>query len=65
MPVLIAGEDADCKERVAELAREIPNFRAVDAGPLANAALLESVTALELNLNRLHKKRTAIQILGL
>jgi 8-hydroxy-5-deazaflavin:NADPH oxidoreductase len=63
--VLIAGADADCKRRVAELTREIPNLRPVDAGPLANAALLEAVTALELNLNRLHRKRTAIQILGL
>jgi NADPH-dependent F420 reductase len=61
----IAGDDAAAKTIVAELVREIPALRPVDAGPLANAGLLESLTALELNLNRLHKAVTSIRLLGI
>lgn len=63
--VLLAGDDADAKRAVATLVRAIPDLRAVDAGPLANAGFLESLTALEISMNRLHKARTGIHILGL
>lgn len=63
--VLLAADDADAKAIVARLARSIPALRPVDAGPLANAAFLESLTALELNLNRLHRTVTAIRVLGI
>ena len=33
--------------------RDIPRLRPVDAGRLANGAFLESLTALELDLNRI------------
>jgi 8-hydroxy-5-deazaflavin:NADPH oxidoreductase len=61
----IAGDDSAAKAIVAELVREIPALRPVDAGPLANAGLLESLTALELNLNRLHKAVTSIRFVGI
>ena len=63
--VLLASDHADAKATAAALVRDIPILRPIDAGPLANAALLESITALELNLNRLHGAHTAIRILGL
>lgn len=63
--ILVAADDAGAKTSVATLVAAIPNLRAVDAGPLANAGLLEAVTALELNLNRRHKALTSIRILGL
>jgi NADPH-dependent F420 reductase len=63
--VLLASDDADAKAVVGELARAIPSLRPIDAGPLANAAFLEAVTALELNLNHIHNGLTSIRILGL
>jgi NADPH-dependent F420 reductase len=63
--VLLASDDEEAKAVVADLVRAIPALRPVDAGPLANAALLEAVTALELNVNRIHAATTTIQILGL
>ncbi len=63
--ILLASDDAEAKAVVADLVRDIPDLRPVDAGALANAAFLESITALELNLNRLHKAVTSIKILGI
>jgi NADPH-dependent F420 reductase len=63
--VLLAADDGEAKQVVARLVRNIPALRPVDAGPLANAAFLESLTALELNLNRLHRTVTAIRVLGI
>jgi NADPH-dependent F420 reductase len=63
--VLLASDHADAKTTAAALVREIPILRPIDAGPLANAGFLESITALELSLNRLHTAHTAIRILGL
>ena len=63
--ILLASDDVDAKAAVAKLVAAIPELRAVDAGPLANAGLLESLTALELNLNRIHHAVTAVRILGI
>ena len=41
----ICGDDADAKATVAELSRAM-GFEVVDAGPLANAALLEGLARL-------------------
>lgn len=62
--VLLASDDADAKATVADLVREIPDLRPLDSGPLANAEFLEAITALELNLNRIHDATTTIRILG-
>jgi NADPH-dependent F420 reductase len=63
--ILLASDDAEAKAAVGDLVRDIPDLRAIDAGPLANAGFLESIAALELNLNRLHKTVTSIEILGI
>jgi NADPH-dependent F420 reductase len=63
--VLLCGTDAAAKEAVAALIRRIPKLRPIDAGDLRIARLLESMTALLLNLNRRHKTLTSIRIVGL
>lgn len=63
---LICGDSAQAKEAVAQLAALIPGVRAVDAGPLDNARLLESAAALLISLNLRHKvKASGMRITGL
>jgi hypothetical protein len=63
--VLVCSNHAEARKRVLELVNRIPDVRGVDAGVLINARALESITALLLNLNRRHRARTSIHILGL
>jgi predicted dinucleotide-binding enzyme len=49
LTAFIAGDDADAKQTVLDLARVI-GFDAVDAGPLANARLLEPLGFLNIQL---------------
>ena len=63
---LICGDSAEAKAAVAQLAALIPGVRAVDAGPLDNARLLESAAALLISLNLRHKvKGSGMRITGL
>ena len=56
--VPVVGDDADAKETVCGLADDIEGVRPLDAGPLANAAEVETLTPLLINLaannERLH-----------
>ncbi|PWU02912.1 MAG: NADPH-dependent F420 reductase [Terriglobia bacterium] len=62
---LICGDAADAKAAVRDLAQTIPGVRAVDAGPLENARMLESAAALLIALNLRHKvKSSGIRITG-
>jgi len=63
--VVLCGNDAGARAEVAALVGLLPGLRAVDAGGIANARYLEAITALLLNLNRRHKARASIAILGL
>jgi hypothetical protein len=49
---LVVGDDGDAKETVAALADGIEGLRALDAGPIGNAAEVESLTPLLINLAR-------------
>ena len=49
---LLVSDDADAKVTVGRLAEEIDGLRALDAGPIANAAEVESVTPLVINIAR-------------
>jgi NADPH-dependent F420 reductase len=63
---LLCGDDAEAKAAVSELAGLIPGVRAVDAGPLDNARLLETAAALLISLNLRHKVRSSgMRITGL
>jgi NADPH-dependent F420 reductase len=62
---LICGDSAEAKAAVTQLAAMIPGVRAIDAGPLDNARLLESAAALLISLNLRHKvKESGMRITG-
>ncbi|WP_394738878.1 NADPH-dependent F420 reductase [Natronococcus roseus] len=52
LDTLVVGDDSDAKERVIALAEEVEGLRGLDVGPLANAAEVESVTPLVINIAR-------------
>jgi NADPH-dependent F420 reductase len=52
LDTLVVGDDPDAKDIVRRLADEIEGLRSLDAGPLANAAEVESVTPLVINIAR-------------
>jgi len=49
---VVVGDDHDAKETVMSLADDIEGLRPLDGGPLANAAEIESVTPLLINVAR-------------
>jgi NADPH-dependent F420 reductase len=51
--VLVSGS-AEPRRRVMALCALVPGLRAVDAGPLANARIVEAITALLIGLNARH-----------
>jgi hypothetical protein len=63
--VLVCCDDAGAKAAVMALAGRIAGVRPVDAGGLANARYVEELTALLLNLNRIHKTQAGIRITGI
>jgi len=64
--VLICGDSAEAKAAVADLVEKIPGARAVEAGPLENAHLVENLAALLIALNLRHKvKGSGVRITGL
>ncbi|MGH7896333.1 MAG: NADPH-dependent F420 reductase [Candidatus Binatia bacterium] len=62
--VLYCGNDEQAKGVAAHLIRRIRDLRPVDAGDLRAARAFEAITALLLNLNRKHKTKSSIRILG-
>nr|MBN1229250.1 NADPH-dependent F420 reductase [Anaerolineae bacterium] len=63
--VLITGDDAEAKQGVIELA-EAAGMRGINAGPLANAIVAESLTPLLIGLNKRYKVPGAgIRITGI
>src|SRR5262245_36367823 len=64
--ILICGDDAPAKERVAALVKLIPGLRPVDAGALQLSRIVESLTALRIGLNRRYKvHHCGIRITGM
>jgi NADPH-dependent F420 reductase len=63
--VLVCGDRAEDKERVAALVHQIPGLRAVDCGPLEMARIVEQLTPLIISINVRHKVRAGIKITGL
>ena len=50
LDTLVVGDDDDAKDIVCRLADDIDGLRALDAGPLSNAAEVESMTPLLINI---------------
>lgn len=63
--VLVCGKSREAREAVIELTAAIPGTRALDAGPLANALVLEGMTAMIINLNRRYGGEASLSISGL
>lgn len=63
--VLVTGDDPAAKAVTLELV-QAAGFMAIDAGPLANASVVEGMTALLIGINMRHKvKNSGIQITGI
>lgn len=63
--VLICGDDAKAKERLAALVTAIPGLRPLDGGALEMSRVVESITALQISLNRRYKVHgSGIRITG-
>ena len=62
---LVCGDDEAAKVRALELAAHLVTGRALDAGPLASARALESMTAVIVNLNRRYRGHAGLRIEGL
>ncbi|KLK87692.1 NADPH-dependent F420 reductase [Methanoculleus sediminis] len=55
--VAVCCDDDGAKQKVMEIVDNVPSLRAYDAGPLAAASIVESVTPLLLNIARFNKLR--------
>jgi NADPH-dependent F420 reductase len=64
--VLICADDPEARRVGIELVAMLPGARAVDAGPLRNARLIENLVSLLIAINRRNKvKHAGIRITGL
>ena len=61
----VCGDDPEAKKLAIELAGGVISGRALDAGPLASARALESMTALILNLNKRYRAHAGIRVTGI
>jgi NADPH-dependent F420 reductase len=62
--VLVCGDDEVARSTVMRLISQL-GARALDAGPLANAVALESLTPVLVHLNKRYKATTGIRFIGL
>jgi NADPH-dependent F420 reductase len=63
--VLICGDKKVDKARVARLVELIPGLRAVNAGPLEMARIVEQLTPMLISVNSRYKTHTGIKLTGL
>src|SRR3954454_20142965 len=63
--VLLCGDRKAAKARVAELIESIPGLRAVNAGQLEMARIVEQLTPLLISVNARYKTHAGIRITGL
>jgi NADPH-dependent F420 reductase len=62
--VLVVADDDAARETVMDLAETIPHLRAFDAGSLANAMGLESMTAALITVNIRHRGQASVRLGG-
>ena len=63
--VIVCSDHPAAKRMAMELTAKIPDLRPVDGGGLANAKYVEQITPLLVNINRIYKIHSGIQIVGL
>ena len=62
--VVVVADDAEAKRTVIELAQTIAGVRGIDGGGLQNSRLVEDITVLLLNINKVYKSHSSIKIVG-
>jgi NADPH-dependent F420 reductase len=63
--ILVCGDRKADKARVARLIERIPGLRAVNAGPLEMARIVEQLTPLLISINSRYKTHAGIRLMGL
>jgi 8-hydroxy-5-deazaflavin:NADPH oxidoreductase len=63
--VLVCGDDREDKREAALLIERIDGLRCIDCGPLEVSRTTESLTALLIGVNALHKVHAGIRLTGL
>ena len=63
--VLVCGDARDPKRAVAEIVDRIPGLRAVNAGALETARLVEGLTPLLISVNARYKTHAGVKLTGL
>jgi 8-hydroxy-5-deazaflavin:NADPH oxidoreductase len=63
--VLICSDHPEAYEATASIVERIPDLRPLDAGSLSNAAPIEAITAVLLQLNVRYRTRTALRLTGI
>ena len=63
--VVVCSDHEEAKTLVMDLVKKIPDLRPVDGGGLANAKYVEQITPLLVNINRIYRVHSGIQITGL
>lgn len=63
--ILVCGDRKADKARVAALVEEIEGLRAVNAGPLEMARIVETLTPMLISINSRYKARAGIRVTGL
>jgi hypothetical protein len=63
--VLVCGARRDDKRRVARVIERAEGLRCVDAGPLEQARVVESLTALMIGINGRYKTHAGVRVTGL
>ena len=61
----VCGNDGDAKALALELAAKVVAGRALDAGPLSRARVLEGLTAVIVSLNKRYKGHAGLRVTGL
>jgi NADPH-dependent F420 reductase len=63
--VLICGDRKEDKARVARLVEAVPGLRAVNAGALEMARIVEQLTPMLISINTRYKTHAGVRITGL
>ncbi|MEK9659821.1 MAG: NADPH-dependent F420 reductase [Chloroflexota bacterium] len=61
----VCADDAGTRAETIALADQVGGMRGVDAGTLVNSRYLEELTALLVNLNKIHKAHATVRFVGL
>lgn len=63
--VVVCGDDAGAVRTTLALVDRIAGLRALDGGPLANAAAIEGFTAVLININRARRDEHSVRVVSL